>query len=126
MESQKRIWQALCGISIFLLAILLLPLFANASEIVEQVSLPQKAGMKLVGFFALTMSNRNVGSMAVYDDPATKRIGDYSEFYNPEGNLLAIVWFDTFGILRSMVDRGVLSNTPLQGVFVLVLDGEAT
>jgi hypothetical protein len=63
--------------------------------------------------------------MAVYDDVATRILTDYAEIYNPTGDLLAIVWLDRLGILRSAVDRGIVQNKhALEGVFVLVLAGE--
>lgn len=35
------------------------------------------------------------------------------------GDLLAMVWFDRLGILRSAVDRGIVQNKhTLEGVFV--------
>ena len=62
--------------------------------------------------------------MAVYDDAVTKRLGDYAEIYNPTGGLLAVIWFDRFGILRSAVDRGIILNKHnVEGVLVLVLEG---
>jgi hypothetical protein len=89
----------------------------------EPRSLPPKTEMTILGFFGFTLGGQ-AGSIAVYDDAATKRVGDYSEIYNATGDLVAIVWYDAFGILRSAVDRGVILHKPLEGVFVLVLDGE--
>ncbi len=54
------------------------------------------------------MEGRIAGGMAVYHDAATERRGDYAEIYNPTGGLLAVIWFDRFGILRSAVDRGIV------------------
>src|SRR5262245_3928858 len=68
---------------------------------------PEKQTMKLIGFVAPKVSSGIAGGMAVYDDAATKRIGDYAEIYNPKGALIAIIWFDQFGILRTAIDRGL-------------------
>jgi len=61
----------------------------------------------------------------VYKNPSIGTPGDYLEFYNPTGNLIAVVWFDRFGIRRAAVDRSFLrgKNQP-EGVFVPVEDGE--
>jgi hypothetical protein len=54
----------------------------------------------------------------------TERPADYWELYDQEGNLLAVSWFDRFGIRRTAVDRGILENEDkLEGNFVVVLDG---
>src|SRR5262245_61550302 len=63
--------------------------------------LPEKQNMKLIGFVTPKVSSGIAGGMVVYDDAATKRIGDYAEIYNLKGALIAIIWFDQFGILRS-------------------------
>jgi hypothetical protein len=48
------------------------------------------------------------------------------ELYNNAGNLVAVGWFDRFGIERTAVDRGLLENRDEhKGVFVVILDGEA-
>ena len=45
--------------------------------------------------------------------------------YNTVGDLLAVSWFDNFGIQRVAVDRGLLKETAkLEGVFVVLLEGE--
>lgn len=66
-----------------------------------------------------------LGTAVVYKNPSIGTPGDYLEFYNPTGNLIAIVWFDRFGIRRAAVDRSFLrgKNQP-EGVFVPVEDGE--
>jgi len=86
---------------------------------------PEKQNMKLIGFVAPKVSSGIAGGMAVYDDAATKRIGDYAEIYNPKGALIAIIWFDQFGILRTAIDRGVvLHKKDVEGVLVLVMNGD--
>jgi hypothetical protein len=54
----------------------------------------------------------------------TERQVDYWELYDKEDNLLAVGWFDKFGIQRTAVDRGIVEQgEKLEGVFVVVLDG---
>ena len=63
--------------------------------------------------------------MALYDDADTKRLVDYAEIFKPTDELLAVIWFDKFGILRSAIDRGVyLKHGAVEGVMVLVLYGD--
>jgi hypothetical protein len=114
-------------IGIIVVCLTLSPLDANPFEstMLEPTSFPPKTEMTFLGFFGFVLGGQP-GSIAVYDNRATKRVGDYSEIYNAAGDLVAVVWYDNFGILRSAVDRGVILNKPLEGVFVLVLDGELT
>ena len=85
---------------------------------------PEKQNMKLIGLLKPKPYAGFAGSMAVYDDIATKRIGDYAEIYNSAGALIAIIWFDEFGILRTAIDRGVvLHKKDVEGVLVLVMNG---
>lgn len=95
---------------------------ARSLIVVEKVSpLPETQELRLVALLPLMIG----GIMAVYDDAATKRPLDYAEIYNPSGELLAIFWFDRFGILRTAVDRSiVLKRDAVEGVLVLVLDGD--
>ena len=62
----------------------------------------------------------------VYDDVTTKRAADYWELYGSTGDLVAISWFDRFGIQRLAVDRGLLEESDkLEGTFVVFLDGDS-
>ena len=71
---------------------------AGSLIVVEKVSpLPETQELRLVGLLPLAIG----GIMTVYDDAATKRPLDYAQIYNPSGELLAIFWFDRFGILRT-------------------------
>ena len=55
-----------------------------------------------------------------------ERPADYWEIYDKEGNLLAISWFDKFGIQRTAIDRGIVEEEDkLEGIFVVVLDGDS-
>ena len=62
----------------------------------------------------------------VYDDVTTKRTADYWELYGSTGDLVAISWFDRFGIQRLAVDQGLLDESDkLEGTFVFFLDGDS-
>jgi hypothetical protein len=90
------------------------------------VAIPEKDRLTLVSTFPLIVEGEPLGIGAIYDDPATERRDDYSELYNREGHLLAVSWFDKFGIERIAKDRGVLEDVGiLEGVFVVVLDGDS-
>jgi hypothetical protein len=75
----------------------------------------------------LVIGDHTVGLITVYDDPATERPADYFELYDSSGgNLLAVSWFDRFGIERTAIDRGVLEGADkLEGIFVVIIDGES-
>ena len=96
----------------------------NSAEksLVSPASLTRTQELKLVSFLTLTVKGV---IMAVYDDASTKRAVDYAEVHNPAGDLLAILWFDRFGILRTLVDQSLILNKDnVEGVMVLVLDGD--
>jgi hypothetical protein len=62
----------------------------------------------------------------VYDDVTTQRTADYWELYGSTGDLVAISWFDRFGIQRLAVDRGLVEESDkLEGTFVVFLDGDS-
>ena len=124
--------QFCCSALIIPLAVLLttIPVKADSLQLAENpfgstTVVPEKQNMKLIGFVAPKISSEIAGSMAVYDDAGTKRIGDYAEIYNIKGALIAIIWFDQFGILRTAIDRGVvLHEKDVEGVLVLVMNGD--
>lgn len=90
------------------------------------VSVPAKDRLNLVSFLPVIVDGVILARVAVYDDPASERVGDYLELYNATGDLLAVSWFDRFGIERLAVDRGLLEETgQLEGVFVVLLDGNS-
>lgn len=96
----------------------------------EEFSLPasvlENDRLTLISFFPLIVEGDIVGGAAVYDDTTTERPADYLELYDSAGRLLAVSWFDRFGIERTAVDRGLLEDTgELEGVFVLLLDGDS-
>ena len=66
-----------------------------------------------------------VGEFIVYDDPTTERLVDYWELYDNDGDLIAISWFDRFGIERLAIDRGLVDEgDKLEGAFVVFSDGD--
>jgi hypothetical protein len=89
---------------------------------------PQQHDMSLVSFSPWVVEGEVLGTLAayVYDDVTTERPADYWELYDKQGNRLAIGWFDRFGIQRTAVDRGIVEQKDkLEGVFVIILNGES-
>jgi hypothetical protein len=100
----------------------------NAAE-QEIVPGPEQHEMKLVSLDPWVIEGEVMGAVAayVYDDMTTERPVDYWELYDKEGNLVAVSWFDKFGIQRTAVDRGIVEKQDeLEGIFVVVLDGDLT
>jgi hypothetical protein len=94
-------------------------------EILQTATVPGTERLDLVSISAFTVGGETMGSVALYDDPATGRPADYLELYDSGGDLLAVGWFDRFGIERTAVDRGLLENADKpEGVFVVLLDGD--
>jgi len=89
------------------------------------VSVPETSRMNLVSFLPVTIEGAFLDWLAIYDDATTERAADYLELYNNASDLLALSWFDNFGIQRVAVDRGLLKQADkLEGVFVVLLEGE--
>jgi hypothetical protein len=85
----------------------------------------QQSGLKLVSNSPLIARGQTVGTVVIYDDPRTSRPADYLELYDTDADLVAIVWFDRFGIQRTVVDRALVDGgDELEGVLVSVLEGE--
>src|ERR671918_618098 len=70
----------------------------------------EHGSLTLVAFSPLVIAGNTVGSVFLYDDPATKRPVDYLKLYDTDGELLAVDWSDRFGIQRMAVDRGLLQK----------------
>src|SRR5262245_29346175 len=107
---------------------------ASKQEIFLPVSVPERKHLRPISILPITVEAeiaghvvvKTVGRVVVYDDPTTQRSADYIEFYNHTGNLVAVEWFDRYGIERMAIDRGLLEDRDeLEGVLVVVLDGEA-
>jgi hypothetical protein len=97
----------------------------NATE-QEIVTAPGHHPMTLVSSQPWVVEGEVLGRLAayVYDDVTTERLVDYWELYDKKGDLLAVGWFDKFGIQRTAVDRGIVEEEDkLEGIFVVVLDG---
>jgi hypothetical protein len=94
-------------------------------EIPQVAAVPKKDQLILVSFSAFEVGGKAVGTIVLYDDPATERAVDYLELYDQGGDLLAVAWFDRFGIERTAVDRGLLENADNpEGIFVVLLPGD--
>ena len=86
----------------------------------------ENRSLTLVSFSPLVIAGNTAGEVFLYDDPTTKRPADYFELYDTDGDLLAVDWFDRFGIQRMAVDRGLLEKTlKLEGVFVVLIEGDS-
>ena len=93
----------------------------------EIVTAPEHHDMTLVSAESWTVEGEVVGTVAayVYKDVTSERPVDYWEFYDKQGDLLAVSWFDKFGIQRTAVDRGIVEQEDkLEGTFVVVLHGD--
>jgi len=108
--------------------------FPSKQEIFLPVSVPERNHLRPIWILPITVEAeiaghvvvKTVGRVVVYDDPTTQRSVDYIELYNNAGNLVAVEWFDSYGIERMAVDRGLLEDRDeLEGVLVVVLDGDA-
>ena len=98
----------------------------SAQEMYPSASLPPKDRLTLVSVVPMTAGEEVLGGLAAYDDAATRRPADYLELFNNVGALLAVGWFDTFGIERLAVDRALVEDgDKLEGVFVLILTGDS-
>ena len=99
----------------------------NASE--QEIVTAAHHNMTLVSSQPWVVEGGEVwGTLAayVYDDVTTKRPADYWELYGSTGDLVAISWFDRFGIQRLAVDRGLIDESDkLEGTFVVFLDGDS-
>jgi len=97
-----------------------------AQEVFSPVWALEKHELTQVAVASLVVGDKTVGVVTVYDDPSTDRRGDYLELYDDTGHLLAASWFDRFGIERVAADRGFLEGkNKLEGVFVILLDGDS-
>jgi hypothetical protein len=85
-----------------------------------------RRSLNLVSLVPVTGEGRTVGLVAVYDDPATPRTQDYLELYDGDGEIVAIGWFDPFGIRRMTVDRALVEGADsFQRIYVTLVSGES-
>jgi hypothetical protein len=99
-------------------------LFISGPVGAESIPISEQPHLTEVALSPLFVGGRIVGLVAVYDDPTTERPADRLQVYDNAGHLLVIGWFDKFGIQRMAVDRGLLDGEKLEGVFVVMSDGE--
>ena len=98
---------------------------ASESEILLSATQLEQHSLTLVSSSPLVVEGQTLGEVIVYDDPTTKRPADYFELYDNPGDLIAVGWFDRFGIERMAVDRGILDGEDeLEGVFVSLSEGD--
>jgi hypothetical protein len=99
---------------------------ASVQEVFLSVPVPTKDRLTLVSFYPIIVQGEILGGLAAYDDATTKRSADYLELFNNSGTVLAIGWFDRFGIERIAVDRALLNDDDtLEGVLVLLVEGDS-
>ncbi|HUK41714.1 MAG TPA: hypothetical protein VLX11_11735 [Candidatus Acidoferrales bacterium] len=85
----------------------------------------QRHSLNLVSVSPLIVEDQAIGEVVVYDDPSTKRPADYFGLYDLNGELVAVGWFDQFGIQRIAVDRNLVDDTDgSQGAFVYLIGGQ--
>jgi hypothetical protein len=134
MTFRNKIYVTIFGILEFIAVLFFLGFVAaraaeandNAAEH-EIVAGPEQHQMTLVSFDPWVIEGEVMGAVAayVYDDVTTERAADYWEIYNQDAELLAVIWFDSLGVRKTAVDRGIVEEKDkLEGVFVVVLDGD--
>jgi hypothetical protein len=94
-------------------------------RILLPVSVPDHGQLTMLALSTIMPESDVIVTLALYDDPRTKRYVDYLELYDIEGGLLAISWIDRFGVVRTAIDRALLEEeaSELEGVLVIVPDG---
>ena len=93
---------------------------ASGQTVLVPKEVPDKAGFRHLA--TLSVERRLI--LLLYDDPTTGRPVDYAEAYHPAGTLLAIAWYDQFGIPRRADDANLkdpTSSGPAR-VFVMAID----
>jgi hypothetical protein len=84
-----------------------------------------RASLTLVRLVPVSSEREILGIIAIYDNPMTPRADDYLELRDDRGQIVAISWFDRFGIRRLTVDRGFLKGaTKFERIFVTLVSGE--
>src|ERR1044071_4081899 len=116
----------LCAVVLILL--IAAPLHSEdylTEDVAGRVKIPDPNRLKIVAMSTVSTGHQT-RAMIVYDDPATSRPVDYIALYSPSGELLALSWYDRFGIERMAVDRGLLEQTQRpEGIFVAFSTGAA-
>ena len=134
MSLRNKIYFIIIATSYFIAVLFVLGVAAKAEEAaahaVEQeiVTGPGQHDVSLISSQPWLVEGEVLGTLAayVYKDVTTEKPIDYWELYDKDGDLLAVGWFDKFGIERTAVDRGIMKEADkLEGTFVLVLAGTA-
>jgi len=97
------------------------------SPVEEEIAGPGRYQTEITSLEPWLVDGKTVGVVASYKfkDVAADRPADYWEFYDGDGHLLAIIWFDQFGIRRIAIDEGILEKKgSFEGIFVLVVNGD--
>jgi len=117
------------AVMLTLLLVLATPAGVDAADnLAGNVALPSANGprrLSVVGSFPLVANEATLGTVVVYDDPTTARREDYLEIYNHADELVAVAWFDRFGIQRVAIDRAFIDGKDqAEGVFIALIDGD--
>ena len=97
---------------------------ASGWEILDTAS--KNGSLERISTVPCIVEGNIVGEFIVYDDPTTERLVDYWELYDNDGDLVAISWFDRFGIERLAIDRGLVDEgDKLEGAFVVFSEGDS-
>ena len=85
-----------------------------------------RASLNLVQLVPVTSERETLGIIAIYDNPTTPRADDYLELRDDGGQIVAISWFDRFGIRRLTLDRGFLEGKgKFERIFLTLVSGES-
>jgi hypothetical protein len=132
MTLKNKIYLAIIYILAFIGQLIFLGYLAvTAVQAAEPKASPAALGLwryslNIVSLSPVMAQGGTVGALVVYDDPSTTRPEDYVELYDSDGELVAVSWFDEFGIQRMAIDRAFVDGgDKLQGVFVAIVDGES-
>jgi hypothetical protein len=107
-----------------IVAIVIAWLFICGPAGADSILVSEQPHLTEVALSPLFVGGEIVGLVVVYDDATTERPADCLRIYDNAGQLLVIGWFDEFGIQRMAVDRGLRDGDKLEGVFVVISDGE--
>jgi hypothetical protein len=132
MSLRNKIYFVICATLCFVAVLFFLVAVAKVAEAadnkVEQNPVgPEQHNMTLVSVERWVVDGEVAGFIAsyVYKDVTTERPADYLELYDKETDLVAVSWFDQFGIQRVAIDRGIVQGEgKLEGTFIAVLDGD--
>jgi hypothetical protein len=133
MQAQTKLFlivMSLCGPLFLSPAIQAQPMRTGDDVPVQKLLLsklgPEHRPLNLLSRSPLLVNGLKAGVVVVYDDPTTARPADYFELYDNDGDLVAVGWFDRYGIRRMAVDRGLVEEkSDLEGVFVTLLQGDS-